>query len=163
MIFQCYAWINGISGFMQFFVLPICTQKIRLSWLWIAMPLAMLCLTSMQMYGKQPSLKLVGITFLSMKTIEYSIRGQVSEMVFASLDYESRFIGKQKINLFANRLGKSAMAVSLFLLATYLDKEDSELSQILVLGSNLIAFVWLLSTIQLTKFIEDRKENSNTK
>mmetsp|Transcript_5122 Transcript_5122/g.9733 ORF Transcript_5122/g.9733 Transcript_5122/m.9733 type:complete len:513 (-) Transcript_5122:697-2235(-) len=158
---KCYAWINGISGFMQFFVLPICTQKIPLSWLWIMMPLVMGCLTLMQLYEKQPSLKLVGVTFLSMKTIEYSLRGQVSEMVFASLDYESRFIGKQKINLFANRLGKSAMAVTLFLLATYLDKEDSELNHILVYGSNLIAFIWLISTIHLTRYIDIRKEDES--
>jgi ATP/ADP translocase len=81
-------------------------------------------------------------------------------MVFASLDYESRFIGKQKINLFANRLGKSAMAITLFLLATYLGKEDSELSRILVLGSNLIACIWLIATIQLTCYIDNRKEES---
>lgn len=158
---RCYAWINGISGVLQFFVLPICTQKIHLSWLWIMMPLIMLALTSLQLYEKQPSLKLVGMTFLSMKTIEYSIRGQVSEMIFASLDYESRFIGKQKINLFANRLGKSATAVTLFLLSAYLDNEGSDLSQYLVFGSNAIACIWLISTIQLTRYIDYTKNASS--
>ena len=159
---QCYAWINGISGIMQFFVLPICTQKVYLSWLWITMPVIMLILTSLQLYQTRPSLKLVGITFLSMKTIEYSIRGQVSEMVFASLDYESRFIGKQKINLFANRLGKSATAMTLFLFSTYIGKEGYELDQYLVLGSTMVAFVWFLSTIELTRYLDENINESES-
>ena len=127
------------------------------------MPSIMILLTAIQyqFYDNDPSLTLVGCTFLSMKTIEYSLRGQVSEMVFASLDYESRFLGKQKINLFANRLGKSGTAAALFLLATYMDKDVKELNHLLVLASNVIAFLWLFATLQLTKHIEKTKTISD--
>jgi len=125
------------------------------------MPSTMLLLTAIQFYQNNPSLALVGCTFLSMKTIEYSLRGQVSEMAFASLDYESRFIGKQKINLFANRFGKSATAATLFLLATYMDKDVKELNRLLVLASNGIACLWLFATLHLTRFIEKPKSVSD--
>ena len=125
------------------------------------MPSIMILLTAIQVYENNPSLTLVGCTFLSMKIIEYSLRGQVSEMVFASLDYESRFVGKQKINLFANRLGKSGTAVALFLLATYMDKNVKELNHFLVIASNMIAFLWLFATLQLTRYIEVPKTVSD--
>eukprot|EP00979_Chaetoceros_neogracilis_P005812 scaffold1124_cov270-Chaetoceros_neogracile.AAC.2 len=82
-------------------------------------------------------------------------------MVFASLDYESRFVGKQKINLFANRLGKSGTAAALFLLATYMDKNVKELNHFLVIASNMIAFLWLFATLQLTRYIEVPKTVSD--
>ena len=152
----CYAWINGISGAMQFLILPIITKRVHISYLWLLMPSIMLLFTTLQQYVDNPSLTLVGCTFLSMKTIEYSLRGQVSETVFASLDYESRFIGKQRINLFANRLGKSATAASLFILATYMEKEGRELDKLLVMVSNVIAGIWLFATLQLTRCINDK-------
>lgn len=152
---NCYAWINGISGVMQFFILPIATKKINLTWLWILMPSIMLFFTTMQFLSRtDPSLSLVASSFLSMKIIEYSLRGQVTEMVFASLDYESRFVGKQKIGLIANRFGKSITAVSLFLVATYYNDDESEQYHILVIGSNIAACLWLLTTINLTCYME---------
>jgi hypothetical protein len=160
-VMQCYAYINGISGAMQFLILPIITKRVHSSYLWLLMPSTMLLLTAIQFYQNNPSLALVGFTFLTMKIIEYSLRGQVSEMAFASLDYESRFIGKQKINLFANRLGKSGMAASLFLLATYMDKDVKDLNRLLLLASNGIACLWLLSTVQLTRFIDKPKSVSD--
>lgn len=154
---SCYAWINGISGMMQFFILPAITKAINPKWLWLSMPGTMLSLTATQLflYGRNPPLSLVACSFLSMKIIEYSLRGQVSEMVFASLDYESRFVGKQKIGLMANRLGKSITAVSLFFLATHFEKDESELYHILVLGSNVAAFLWLFTTLNLTNFMDN--------
>lgn len=85
--------------------------------------------------------------------MEYSIRGQVSEMVFASLDYESRYLGKEVINLLANRLGKSGMAISLFLLTTYIEKENTNLLDFLYLAPVSVAALWLLTTLRLTKFL----------
>lgn len=159
---SCYAWINGISGAMQFLILPTLTRYIDPAYLWISMPTVMLFLTGLQLFGKDynPSLNLVACTFLSMKIIEYSIRGQVTEMIFASLDYESRFVGKQKIGLLANRLGKSTMAISLFLLAMYFEKD---VNHIIVVGSAVAASLWLLATIQLTQFIEKPTSNSSPK
>lgn len=154
---SCYAWINGISGVLQFFLLPVITKRIKPSWIWLFMPLTMLCLTSIQFYQSNSSLQLTAFTFFAMKTIEYSIRGQVSEMVFASLDYESRYLGKEVINLLANRFGKSLMAVTLFLLTTYIEKEKTNILDFLIIAPVSVAALWLLTTIRLTKYL-GRKE-----
>ena len=50
------------------------------------------------------------------------------------------------------------MAITLFLLATYLEKDGIELNHIFVVGSNVIACLWLLVTIRLTSFIHKPKE-----
>ena len=114
---QCYAWINGISGILQFAVFPwlVSSHTVDPRRLWPIMPAVMLvCSLGMT---KHQSLEMIAGSFLMMKILEYSLRGVVNEMVFASLDYESRFVGKEIIGVFANRLGKSVMAVALSLLA----------------------------------------------
>mmetsp|Transcript_15056 Transcript_15056/g.18361 ORF Transcript_15056/g.18361 Transcript_15056/m.18361 type:complete len:545 (+) Transcript_15056:231-1865(+) len=151
---NCYAWVNGVSGALQFFILPFVVKRIGPRWLWLTMPLIMLVLTSIQFYAKEPSLSIVGLTFLTMKTIEYSIRGQASEMVWVKLDYESRFIGKELINLFANRLGKSTTAVLLFVLSMQLEKDGgTHLRHISIVACNLLAILWLFSAMRLARMI----------
>eukprot|EP00551_Chaetoceros_affinis_P009265 CAMPEP_0203684830 /NCGR_PEP_ID=MMETSP0090-20130426/48236_1 /ASSEMBLY_ACC=CAM_ASM_001088 /TAXON_ID=426623 /ORGANISM="Chaetoceros affinis, Strain CCMP159" /LENGTH=482 /DNA_ID=CAMNT_0050554011 /DNA_START=647 /DNA_END=2092 /DNA_ORIENTATION=+ len=139
---NCYAWVNGVSGALQFFILPFMVKRIGARWLWLIMPIIMLTFTSLQFYRQNPSLTLVGLTFLTMKTIEYSLRGQASEMVWVMLDYESRFIGKELINLFANRLGKSSTAIFLFLLTVQIEKDGNHLSRFAVNASVVLAFLW---------------------
>lgn len=117
------------------------------------MPITMLILTLLQFNEQKPSLTLVGLTFLAMKTIEYSLRSQASEMIWVMLDYESRFIGKELINLFANRLGKSATAVTLFLLTVHLEKDESQLRKFAIHASIALALLWLICTIRLTRLI----------
>ena len=115
---QCYAWINGISGVLQFAVFPwmVSSRTIDPRHLWPVMPAIMLvCCLGMT---RHESLEMIAGSFLMMKILEYSLRGVANEMVFASLDYESRFVGKEIIGVFANRLGKSVMAVALSILAT---------------------------------------------
>jgi ATP/ADP translocase len=149
-----YAWINGVSGVMQFLLLPLVSKKMHERQLWLFMPCFMILLTSFQLYQSDSSLAVVGFTFVSLKTIEYSLRGQCNEIAFARLDYESRFLGKEMINLFANRLGKSAMALSMFLLTTIIEhKSEVDLNAFLVQASNAVAFLWLLATIHLTSFL----------
>ena len=134
------------------------------------MPSIMLILTSLQFFEKTPSLVLVGLTFLTMKTIEYSLRGQASEMVWVMLDYESRFLGKELINLFANRLGKSMTAICLFLLTIYLEKPDDvdaadsssqhDVRRFAVNASIVFAVLWLLCTIRVTTLIPTKRVKS---
>ena len=150
--------MNGISGTLQFFILPFIVKRVGARWLWLSMPIIMLVLTSLQFYEQNVSLTLVGLTFLTIKTIEYSLRGQASEMVWVMLDYESRFIGKELINLFANRLGKSATAISLFLWTVHLEKEGSpQLRRFAVNASVFLAFLWLICTIRVTRLIPSKK------
>jgi hypothetical protein len=154
---NCYAWVNGVSGALQFFILPFVVKKIGARWMWLMMPIIMLILTSLQFSQHNPSLALVGLTFLTLKTIEYSLRGQASEMVWVMLDYESRFIGKELINLFANRLGKSGTAVILALLTVRLEKDGMNLRSFIVNTSIFLAFIWLICTIRVTRLIPTKR------
>ena len=79
--FQCYAWINGISGVLQFFVLPVSIKRMNPKHIWLFMPSIMAALTFSQYIVSNGSLLLVAATFSCMKTLEYSLRGAVTEMV----------------------------------------------------------------------------------
>ena len=64
-------------------------------------------------YTQDWSLWLVSASFVLMKTLEYSLRHSMIESVYVSLDQESRFVGKEIIAMFANRFGKSLVALVL--------------------------------------------------
>eukprot|EP00581_Thalassiosira_minuscula_P020099 CAMPEP_0183718074 /NCGR_PEP_ID=MMETSP0737-20130205/11427_1 /TAXON_ID=385413 /ORGANISM="Thalassiosira miniscula, Strain CCMP1093" /LENGTH=73 /DNA_ID=CAMNT_0025947559 /DNA_START=93 /DNA_END=311 /DNA_ORIENTATION=- len=58
--------------------------------------------------------------------MEYSLRGAANEMLYVSLDYESRYLGKKVISLIAGKFGKSAMAVALSLvMVIYGDRHET--------------------------------------
>lgn len=148
-----YAWINGISGVLQFFIIPIVTKIVDVRWLWLFMPVTMLCLSCMQLFEAIDSINVVSFSFAMMKIMEYSLRGVTSEILYVSLDYDSRFIGKEVINLFASRLGKSSMAVCLSVLSSFWVKGDSELEQFLSFGLSVVAVSWIFTTLRLTRLL----------
>ena len=45
--------------------------------------------------------------------MDYSLRNVLAELVYVPLDFESRYVGKEIIAVFANRFGKSGMAMIL--------------------------------------------------
>jgi ATP/ADP translocase len=63
-----------------------------------------------------------------------------------SLDYESRFLGKEIIGLTVNRFGKSIMALACFGLSLDLDYLRSALA--------LVAFLWLIATYRLIRLVD---------
>eukprot|EP00539_Tryblionella_compressa_P012452 CAMPEP_0178823042 /NCGR_PEP_ID=MMETSP0746-20121128/4926_1 /TAXON_ID=913974 /ORGANISM="Nitzschia punctata, Strain CCMP561" /LENGTH=520 /DNA_ID=CAMNT_0020484611 /DNA_START=132 /DNA_END=1694 /DNA_ORIENTATION=+ len=134
-----YARINFISGLLQFCVIPFLMKRCKTNddkkydrsdcssqhqyqqqqRLWLLMPLAMMvCATLMIYEAENLSLILVTTSFALYKVLEYSVRGVVVEMVYISLDYESRFFGKEVIGLFVDRLGKSSTAIVLSLVSS---------------------------------------------
>ena len=76
-----FGWINIISCGLQFGVLPYITNGIEPSTMWKIMPTCMLLLTCYQGVQINPSLKLVSACFLFMKTLEFSVRRMLDEMV----------------------------------------------------------------------------------
>jgi ATP/ADP translocase len=81
------------------------------------MPLAMLAatffLTSQTLGAIEPSLNLIALAFLLMKTMEFSVRRMLDEMVYVPLDFESRYLGKEVIGVLGYRFGKSAASLLL--------------------------------------------------
>lgn len=120
--------------------------------LWAGMPLIMLLFTLYMSMEEEQHLAIVAAAFCTMKALEYSLRGVSNEMLFASLDYESRYVAKQEIGLLANRFSKSFTAIGLSLLSKYVT-DPSQLQGILSRTSSITATLWLVASHQLTKMI----------
>eukprot|EP00970_Alexandrium_tamarense_P020707 scaffold15572_cov200-Alexandrium_tamarense.AAC.1 len=117
-----YATTNGLSTIFQFCLMPILTQYVEPKTLWRLMPLLPLGCAVLQslppslissLMSPSSALYLVAISFLAAKTMDYSLRNVLAELVYVPLDFESRYVGKEIIAVFANRFGKSGMAVIL--------------------------------------------------
>lgn len=150
---KVYAWINGVSGVFQFFVIPVVTKRVDVRWLWLFGPFTMLCFTFVQQYGATDSMTIISLLFAAMKIVDYSVRSVTSEMLYVSLDYESRFIGKEVVNLFASRMGKSGMAICLSVLSTLWVKGEGDLEQFLSAELSVVATVWICTTWRLTRLL----------
>jgi len=121
-----YALINATSAILQFGPLSYCLQQIDISYIWIFMPTIMLCFSSVQCFvmmnhsmDQSPSLFLFAASYFVMKTIEYSLHGVACEMAYVTLDYESRFIGKEIVGVLGNRVGRSGISLALSVITKY--------------------------------------------
>ncbi len=95
-------------------------------------------------------------SFFAMKMMEYSLRGAANEMLYVSLDYESRYLGKKVISLIAGKFGKSAMAVALSMLMV-LYGEETEVLWYLLATATVFTFLWLFVSMSLHTLIETSK------
>ena len=83
--------------------------------------------------------------------VTITVRSLLDGKLYASLDYESRFLGKEVIGLFANRFGKSIMAVGL---SVYTAQGNNKgLDNYLPLVSGLFALMWFGASYRLTQRI----------
>lgn len=109
-----YALINLSSGLLQFICLPLLSSLgCDFTTMWIIIPGIMSGASMYMNYAQNWSLFLISASFVTMKTLEYSLRHSMIEAVYTSLDQESRFVGKEIIAMFANRFGKSLVALVL--------------------------------------------------
>jgi ATP/ADP translocase len=152
-----YAYINATSGLMQFFVLPLARKYLEPKWAYQFMPLVLVpCLAyaTIQASGAS-SLWMTAAALFSLKTLDYSLRNIVNEMVFQPLDFDSRYLGKEVIGVFANRFGKSGMSIILSLLmAQFPGMGAPELSQ-LSLG---VASLWTMCSFWLSRNVVSNEE-----
>ena len=88
--------------------------------------------------------------------MEYSLRGAANEMLYVSLDYESRYLGKKVISLVAGKFGKSAMAVALSLVMVVYGEEEDTMWYLLV-AAMVFNFLWLSTSMSLHSLIEASK------
>ena len=111
-----YACVNGLSTIFQFFIMPMLTQKMEPKHLWRVMPLLpLLCGVAQiipksffpeafEMASSSSALYLVAISFLTAKTMDYSLRNILAEMAYVPLSVEARFKGKEIIAVFAKQI-----------------------------------------------------------
>ena len=89
--------------------------------------------------------------------MEYSLRGAANEMLYVSLDYESRYLGKKVISLIAGKFGKSVMAVALsFVMVVH--GEDTDIMWHLLATATVFTFFWLIASMSLHALIETSKK-----
>lgn len=112
-----FATVNILSCVLQFGVLPAASSLAEPSTLWRGMPMVMLAMTSLlaipRRGGGDPALNAIATAFLVMKTLEFSVRRMLDELVYVPLDYESRFLGKEVIGVLGYRIGKSVASLAL--------------------------------------------------
>ena len=91
--------------------------------------------------------------------MEYSLRGAANEMLYVSLDYESRYLGKKVISLIAGKFGKSAMAVALSVSVVYYGEHES-LMWYLLATATIFTCLWMFSSVRLHSLIDASSSSS---
>jgi ATP/ADP translocase len=164
-----FAAINVLSCILQFGVLPAASSYFEPGTLWRGMPLLMLAMTLPLAFPKfgfdffsngqrdssDPSLAMVASAFLVMKTLEFSVRRMLDEMVYVPLDYESRFLGKEVIGVLGYRFGKSAASLTLSGLTSLFGAVGLRELSYLTTGA---AGVWLGAAWRLSNLVPTREQ-----
>lgn len=156
-----FATINVLSCVLQFGILPVTSSYIEPSALWKGMPMVMMIMTCLLAFPKltgisrssDPSLNLIASAFLVMKTMEFSVRRMLDEMVYVPLDYESRFLGKEVIGVLGYRFGKSAASLALSALTSSFGTIGLRELSYFTTGAATLWFgtAWRLSTLVPTR------------
>lgn len=149
-----YAYINGFSCLMQFFILPLARKYLEPQWVYRLLP-ALLLPMLVYLAFQSSSLWIVAAAFFSLKTLDYSLRNIVNEMVYQPLDFDSRYVGKEVIGVFANRFGKSGMSMILSLVTVQFPGVGiPQLSQL----SIAVASIWTTCSVWLSRNVLSNKE-----
>jgi ATP/ADP translocase len=162
-----FAAINVLSCVLQFGVLPATSSYFEPGTLWRGMPLLMLAMTLPLAFPKlgfgfiggggttDPSLAMVATAFLVMKTLEFSVRRMLDEMVYVPLDYESRFLGKEVIGVLGYRFGKSAASLTLSAITSSFGAVGLRELSYLTTGA---ATLWLGAAWRLSNLVPTREQ-----
>lgn len=157
-----FASVNILSSALQFGVLPVTSSFTEPSLLWKGMPLIMIIMTCLLAFPKlsggisgDPTLNMVASAFLVMKTMEFSVRRMLDEMVYVPLDYESRFLGKEVIGVLGYRFGKSAASLALSALTSSFGAMGLQELSYFTTGA---AGLWLGMAWRLSNLVPTRAE-----
>jgi hypothetical protein len=189
---QFYALVNGSSGLLQFLVLPLARQYLEPQWVYKFLPglLMPLLLYTAIVVSSIPSmvgtttmvsattaaaavvstsvahakgLRIAAVAFFALKSLDYSIRNVANEMVYQPLDFDARYLGKEVIGVFANRLGKSGSSMMVSALTSIFPRTwggggTLALAQLSVGVGTLwtMCSVWLSSHVVTNKQAEER-------
>lgn len=145
-----YALLNGTSGALQFFALPIIMKTVDAQLVWKVMPLMPLCFTLFLSFQQSPPHLLVSGVFFLAKMMDYSFRGVANEMVYIPLDFESRYLGKEIIGVLANRFGKSGISLFLSILTSLFG--DLDMQQLSIL-TTISSMVWFGNAVKVSNLI----------
>ena len=156
---QFYAGVNGLSGTMQFFVLPLLRKYLEPQWVYRFLPMALMPLLTYAAFvpvSASNGLLIATVAFFALKSADYSIRGLATELVYQPLDFDARYLGKEVIGVFANRFGKSGTSIILSGLAGLgLMAESTRPMSQLAVG---VGGVWSVCSIYLSQHVVTNRE-----
>ncbi len=158
-----YASVNGLSTVFQFFIMPTLSTEPKI--LWRLMPILPFVCAAVQslpvsifpdelgISSSSSALYLIAVSFLTAKTMDYSLRNILAEMAYMPLSFDARFKGKEIVAVFANRFGKSGMALILSGL------HFSSGGRLGLSGVTLaVTVAWLSSVVCLSNLIPSKEE-----
>lgn len=156
---QFYAGVNGISGTMQFFVLPLLRKYLEPQWVYRFLPfflMPLLTYAAVVPASSDNGLKIAAIAFFALKSTDYSIRNVANEMVYQPLDFDARYLGKEVIGVFANRFGKSGTSMILSGLTGLglMAKSTRPMSQLAVA----VGGIWSACSINLSRYVVTNRQ-----
>ncbi|GAX24947.1 hypothetical protein FisN_2Lh223 [Fistulifera solaris] len=102
---------NFLAAAFQFLILP--AIKFEPKTVWRFMPLVPFAACLTLALQSQCSLALLGAAFGVIKLLDYSLRNVVYVTAYQTLDYESRYVGKEIVSVLGSRLGKSGVSLVL--------------------------------------------------
>ncbi len=102
---------NFLAAAFQFLILP--AIKFEPKTVWRLMPLVPFAACLTLALQSQCSLALLGGAFGVIKLLDYSLRNVVYVTAYQTLDYESRYVGKEIVSVLGSRLGKSGVSLVL--------------------------------------------------
>lgn len=139
-----YSYINTVSIFLQFVVLPYILMKMDSKKIFLFIPLLYVILVFGGLSFGSGSLFITGLVFIFMKGIDYSVFAAIKEVMYHPLLSLQKFGAKYITDMFIYRLSKALIA---FVMSQFLVTEMGFLNQLQFLFLTL----WVVAIILLFK------------
>jgi ATP/ADP translocase len=165
-----YAWVNGVSAVCQFIVLPMAMQCWEVKHIWRGIPVLPLLATFAHYVvsvratnGNTSLLAMLAVILFVTQVTDYSVRSVIYNMAYQPLDYESRYVGKEFIGVFANRLGRSGMSLLLTSLTAIIGLWNGHVGYTGVAKNSFLSYLaimtcalWMASTWWLSNLLHSK-------
>ncbi len=143
-----YSYINILSLFLQFVILPYVLIRVKTKYIFMFIPLLYLVLVFGGLSFGVGSIFVIGAVFITMKGTDYSIFAAAKDVMYHPLLSLQKFGAKYITDMFVYRLSKAFIA---FVMAQYTISEMLSLSQLQLLFLSL----WMVAIFIL--FNEQKK------
>lgn len=151
MVGRFFATVNVIASLLQCFFFPLIMSPTTLPTIMRYLPF--IVLTAVLLGVFHPGTISVMLGFGTIKILEYSCMHSASEMIYMPLGYELRYVGKELIKFFGQKLGKSISSV---LLSVLISRLKLSLALQSLLGA-ILTMIWGVTIYQLADFLAERE------
>jgi AAA family ATP:ADP antiporter len=139
-----YSYINGLSLFIQFIIIPYLLSRVTNKFVFFSIPIIYSGLSFLTMGLGASSIILAGGAFVFMKASDYSIFSYSKEVLYHGLTNAQKYGAKYITDMFAYRLAKA-------LIAGVMSFVEVERIEILNMFQVLFILVWIICVYILFK------------